>query len=230
MSIRRRCIAACVAFSAAVTVVSPAHANIVAAPIQHSAPGALLTLEPLGTHETGQFEKSAAEIVAYHAASKRLLVVNAQSGKITVLDVAKPEAPKELHSVSGGEGTTINSVAVRHDGLAVATVEPADKTAPGQVIFFDAAGNGEILGTLGVGSLPDMVTITADGAYALVANEGEPADDYSVDPEGSVTVITLPKKVAAATEARTADFIAFEGKLPEGVRVFGPAGTDVQNL
>ncbi|AKK03497.1 choice-of-anchor I family protein [Corynebacterium epidermidicanis] len=230
MTIRNRVLATCVALCTSVAVLAPAHANIVAKPVSVSAPGALLNLEAIGTHETGEFEKSAAEIVAYHAASKRLLVVNALSGKITVLDVSKPEQPTELHTVSAGAGTTVNSVAVRPDGLAVATVEPADKTAAGSVIFFDAAGNGDVFGSVPVGSLPDMVTITEDGAFALVANEGEPAEDYSVDPEGSVSVISLPKKVAAGTEVRTATFTAFEGKLPQGVRVFGPEGTDAQNL
>lgn len=230
MSLARRALAAGVSFSLATSLVLPANANIVASPITHSAPGAKLQLKPVGTHETDTFEQSAAEIVSYHAASKRLLVVNALSGKITVLDVADPSTPKELHAVSGGEGTTINSVAVRADGLAVAAVEPANKTDKGEVIFFDAAGNGTILGRVSVGSLPDMVTITEDGKYALVANEGEPAEDYSVDPDGSVSVIDLPAGVSAPTSARTATFDAFEGTLPEGVRVFGPQGTDVQNL
>lgn len=231
MKIRFGAIATALATSTALVLSTPAHAAIVANPITHIAADATITdIKPIGTHETGQFEQSAAEIVSFHAASKRLMVVNAQSGAITVLDASNPEALTELHTVSAGAGTTVNSVAVREDGLAVATVEPANKTDEGSVIFFDAAGSGEILGQLPVGSLPDMVTISEDGKYALVANEGEPADDYSVDPDGSVSVITLPKTVATATEVRTATFTAFEGNLPEGVRVFGPEGTDVQNL
>jgi hypothetical protein len=58
----------------------------------------------------------------------------------------------------------------------------------------------------------------------VVANEGEPADDYSVDPEGSVSVIDVPRKVRAPGQksVRTADFHRFEHKVPAGVRVFGP--------
>lgn len=231
MKIRFGAIATALATSTALLLATPAQAAIVAQPISKYAADARITeIKPVGTHETGQFEESAAEIVAYHAGSKRLLVVNAQSGKITVLDAANPAQLKELHTISGGAGTTVNSVVVRADGLAVATVEPENKTDKGSVIFFDAAGTGEILGSLEVGSLPDMVTLSEDGRFALVANEGEPAEDYSVDPEGTVSLIALPAGVEAATKIKHVDFKAWEGRLPAGVRVFGPAGTDAQNL
>ncbi|AJE33571.1 alkaline phosphatase [Corynebacterium humireducens NBRC 106098 = DSM 45392] len=238
MSLRRSAVALCAALATSVSLIAPAHAAVVDNPVVHSAPGAALSLAPIGTYETGIFDRSAAEIVTYHAASQRVLTVNAQSGQIDVLDISDPTEPVKVASVDGGPGTTINSVDVRADGLAVATVEPATKTDAGTLLFFDAAAEQPVaLGEVAVGALPDMVTITADGAYALVANEGEPAEDYSVDPEGSVSVVSLPETVTAATDAdvRTADFRAYNapGALPEGVRVFGPEGTEstvAQNL
>ena len=235
MSLRRSAVALCAALATSVSLLAPAHAAIVDDPVVHSAPGAALSLAPIGTYETGIFEGSAAEIVAHHAASQRVLTVNAQSGQIDILDISDPTTPVKVASVDGGAGTTINSVDVRADGLAVATVEPATKTDAGTLLFFDAAAEQPVpLGEVTVGALPDMVTITQDGAYALVANEGEPATDYSVDPEGSVSVVSLPETVTAATDAdvRTADFRAYNapGALPEGVRVFGPEGTVAQNL
>ncbi|WP_396136768.1 choice-of-anchor I domain-containing protein [Corynebacterium sp. Z-1] len=145
--------------------------------------------------------------------------------------MSDPTNPTKIGSVSGGEGTTINSVAVRADGLAVATVEPSTKTDAGELIFFNAGASelaSEPLGRVTVGALPDMITITLDGAHALVANEGEPAADYSVDPEGSVSVAALRSGVEASaqTDVRTADFTAFNAPdaLPEGVHVFGQVG------
>lgn len=215
------------------TFTVPAGAAIVEKPWDKSAKDAAITLTPVGSYETGQYAQSAAEIVTYHAGTKRILTVNAQSGKIDVLDASDPTSLRKVGEVSGGEGTTINSVATRTDGLAAATVEPSTKTEPGSVVFFNVHTL-ETLGFVPVGSLPDMITMTEGGAYALVANEGEPAEDYSVDPEGSISVITLPEDVSAATEVRTAGFAQFnEGNVPEGLRIFGQVGasaTVAQNI
>ncbi len=160
---------------------------------------AALSPAPIGTYETGIFEKSAAEIVAYHAGSRRVLTVNAQSGQVDIIDIADPTTPVKVGSVDAGADTTINSVDVRADGLTVATVEPATKTDVGTLLFFDAAAEQPLpLGEVTVGALPDMVTITEGGSHALVSNEGEPAEDYSVDPEGSISVISLQENNALA--------------------------------
>ncbi|WP_018297054.1 choice-of-anchor I family protein [Corynebacterium lubricantis] len=240
MSIRRRGIAIAAAAATSLALVSvPAHAAIVDNVYEDSVANPSVSLNAIGSYESGVFDASAAEIVAFHADSQRILTVNAQSGQIDVLDASDPTQLSLIGSVSGGEGTTINSVAVREDGLAVATVEPANKTDDGELIFFDAAEAtpGIVLGRVGVGALPDAVTIDDEGTYALVANEGEPAEDYSYDPEGSVSVVELNDDLSASTreQVRTADFQAFnaEGALPEGVHIFGQVGdstTVAQNL
>nr|WP_304503682.1 choice-of-anchor I family protein [Corynebacterium lemuris] len=223
--------------------IAPAQAAIVAEPIEYSAPGAGLSLTPIGAYDSGVFDESAAEIVAYHAGSQRVLTINARSGNIDLLDISDPTRPEKVGEVSAGAGNGINSVAIRADGLAVANVEPEDKTAEGSMLFFDAT-TGEELGTVMLGNngehdaaLPDMVGISADGRYAFSANEGEPAEDYSFDPEGSVSIVALPKSIQAPAQSdvRVADFRAFNapGALPEGVRIFGQVGnstTVAQNL
>ncbi|MGO8608939.1 hypothetical protein ACC848_38910, partial [Rhizobium johnstonii] len=90
---------------------------------------------------------------------------------------------------------------VRGDGLGIIALENPVKTEPGSLIFFDAdAAASSILGKVTVGALPDMVTISKDGTYAVVAGEGEPADDFSVDPEGSVGVVSLPATKTAPAQ------------------------------
>ncbi|MCP2635807.1 bifunctional metallophosphatase/5'-nucleotidase [Microbacterium sp. HD4P20] len=210
----------------ALTPFTAASAAVVPDPIVHSAEDATLSLSPLGTFETGAFDESAAEIVAAHG--DRLFVVNALAGSVDVLDYRDPAAiTKDFTLSSTG---VANSVAVRADGLGVVAFEAAVKTDAGHLVFFDANAAdaaSAVLGTVAVGSLPDMVTISGDGAVAVVANEGEPADDFSIDPEGSVSVVTLPQTVAAPAQdaVRTAAFHAFDDgskTLPADVRVFGP--------
>jgi len=226
---RRAGAVAVTAVAACALAFSPlaAQAAIVPDPISYSADDAAISLAPVGTFETGAFDQSASEIVA--AYGDRLFVVNALAGSVSVLDYSDPSAMvKEFALASAG---VANSVAVRSDGLGVVAFESTTKTDAGHLLFFDARGKdaaSAVLGTVQVGALPDMVTIAPDGKYALVANEGEPADDFSSDPEGSVSIVKLPNKVAAASQkdVKTADFHAYEaggGKtLPAGVRVFGP--------
>lgn len=209
------------------TLTTAAQAAVVPDPITHSADGAALALAPIGTFETGVFDESAAEIVQAHG--DRLFVVNAQAGSVSVLDYSDPAAIAQEFSISS-EGVA-NSVAIRADGLGVIAFEAPVKTDPGHLLFFDAnaaEATSTVLGRVTVGALPDMVSISDDGAYAVVANEGEPADDFSLDPEGSVGVVTLPGAVAAPAQdaVRIADFHDFEEggskSLPADVRVFGP--------
>lgn len=237
----RSATALCAAVVTSLALVTPAHAVVVDEPVTDSAPGAALSVTPIGSHDTGQFDESAAEIVAYHAGTEQLLVVNALSGNIDLLDISDPAAPEKVGEVPAGEGNGINSVTVRSDGLAVANVEPAAKTAEGAMLFFDA-GTGEELGRVMLGgALPDMVGISADGAYAFSANEGEPAEDYSQDPEGSVSVVTLPPvgtvEAPEQGDVRVADFRAWNEDGPrdlhEDIRIFGQVGdstTIAQNL
>ncbi len=195
--------------------------------ISHSAADAALSLSPLGSYETGIFDESGAEIVAYHAATERLFVVNAQAGEVDVLDISEPATPSKLFAIKSTG--VANSVAIRDDGLGVIAFEAPEKTDKGSLVFFDAAAaDGAILGSVTVGALPDMVTLSEDGSVAVVANEGEPSDDFTVDPEGSVGIVDLPDTVAAPSQSavRIADFHDFEAggskTLPADARIFGP--------
>ena len=113
-------------------------------------------------------------------------------------------------------------------GIVAVAIEADPATDPGLVAFYNA-GDLSLLGTVAAGALPDMVTFTPDGSRLLVANEGEPSDDYAIDPEGSVTLIDLRAGVAGAT-ATTVGFADFNAggsraaELPAMVRVFGNFG------
>lgn len=183
---------------------------------------AKVTFVPAGSYVHGGFDESAAEIIAYHPASQRSFVVNAQNKKVDVMtlgDIYKPTLVKSLDVAD--IGSTVNSVAVKGDIVALA-VQADIKTDNGQVILFDA-NTLERISSIEVGALPDMVAFSPDGQYLLAANEGEPDDDYRVDPEGSVSIINIvdPKRPIIAT----ATFQAFNSQkqnlIDAGVRIFG---------
>ncbi|MFL1406698.1 choice-of-anchor I family protein [Marinobacter sp. M1N3S26] len=191
-----------------------------------------LSLEPIGQHQTGVFDESAAEVVAHDPRNQRIFKVNAAATTVDVLDINDPTNPTLMSTIDASAlGASANSVAV-HKGLVAVAIEAEDKQAPGLVAFYDAVDL-SLINTVTVGALPDMVTFTPNGRYALVANEGEPNDDYTVDPEGSVSVIDL-RHGATNASVRTADFTRFNGMEDElrarGVRLFGPNASTAQDL
>lgn len=203
-----------------------------------------ISIAPVGSIAAGSFLASAAEIAAHDPATQRLFVVNAQAARIDVVSIANPAAPTLVGVIEvAAYGAVANSVAVR-DGIIAVAVEAAVKSDPGKVVFFDSAL--QFVSLVTVGALPDMLTFAPDGKSVLVANEGEPEEDYSADPEGSVSIINLAGGVAGLTQDHvlTAGFGAFngmsraslfngtgsEGAAKPAIRVFGPESTVAQNL
>ena len=64
-----------------------------------------------------------------------------------------------------------------------------------QIISLDKDGK-ELAKPVTVRALPDMLTFSPDGKLLLVAGEGEPNTDYSVDPEGTMSIINVAKALA----------------------------------
>ncbi|QUY36442.1 choice-of-anchor I family protein [Acinetobacter junii] len=192
-----------------------------------------IKLSVLGHYKTNIFAESAAEIPAYDAASKRLFVVNAQKGLVDVLDASKPEQPVHIAELSARDylaDSEVNSVAVQNGIVAIA-VQAKNKTDAGLVVFFNAKDL-SFMSKVAVGSLPDMLTFSPNGKTVLVANEAEPNDDYSIDPEGSVSIIDIQD--IKQPKASIADFRAWNSQkadlMAKGVRIFGPNATVAQDL
>ncbi|GGO74844.1 choice-of-anchor I family protein [Bowmanella pacifica] len=182
-----------------------------------------LNIEVVGRFNTGIYGKSAAEIVQFHAASKAAFAINAADNQIEVISLASlptaavgsPVTDNSLSStaftfpdsvsVKNTTGTAVslplgeaNSIAIYNDLLAIA-VAGKEKTATGAVLFYslDGTGQGSFIKAVAAGALPDMLTFTPDGSKVLVANEGEPDTNYNLDPEGSISVISLTEGIPA---------------------------------
>jgi 2',3'-cyclic-nucleotide 2'-phosphodiesterase/3'-nucleotidase/5'-nucleotidase len=232
----------CAALVAALVVAASPAAAVFSAPGDPP-----FALRPIGTFHAGAFASGAAEIAAWDPATKRLYSLNNDGGpSIDVISIADPGAPIGVGSIDlAPYGAVVNSVAVKggvklthgETGTVVAAaVQPADRTMPGKVVFFDTAG--AFLREVGVGALPDMLTFTPDGRKVLVANEGEPNDAYTVDPEGTVSVINLRvgiKRIGRVNvhTLRFNDFNAGRGRhdeLDPRIRIFGPNASVAQDL
>ncbi|QBF33372.1 choice-of-anchor I family protein [Thalassococcus sp. S3] len=143
------------------------------------------------------------EIVIYE--NGKAFVTNGEEDRVDVFDVATGQLDRsiDLSGISAFDG--VQSVAVANGIVAVAVSrdDGDDSNAENGVIaFFDVQGNS--LGEVTVGNLPDSVAFTPDGAKVIVANEGEPIDE-TLDPAGSISIIDISGGVAGAT-AVTLDF------------------------
>lgn len=199
-------------------------------PIEMPTNDGLLT-NLIGHYSTGIFDESAAEIVAHDPSTQVLMYTNAANNSLDVLDIANPATPTLSQSIDlSPYGGGINSVSI-YNGIAATAIEAETKQDSGSVVFFSTEG--EYLGQVKVGALPDMVTFSHDGQYVLVANEGEPNDEYTIDPEGSVSIIDMKNGVDGAS-VRTVSFSGYNDQIAilrdKGIRIYGPNATVAQDL
>jgi hypothetical protein len=193
--------------------------------------GVPTSLSVLDSYATGIFDDGAAEIGTFDPTTDRLFVVNGANAAIDVLDLSDPNNISLLFSIDiSAYGDNVNSVAY-NNGYIAAAVQADPKTYNGSAVFFDT--NGTFVSQVTVGALPDMLTFTPDGSKLVVANEGEPNDDVTVDPEGSVSIVDLTGGIAGLSngDVTTADFTAFNGAmLDPSIRIFTPGNTVAQDL
>lgn len=219
-----------------------------------------LSADLVGRYQSGVYGLSAAEIVDYHPASQSAFVVNAQSGKVDVVDLSMltqapvyAEAGYSLNNlskktdlnISVDTGLTllgaVNSVSVSGNLLAAA-VERADAlgnaTQGNGIVAFYRLSDSELpqyLSFVDVGALPDNVVFSPDGSMLLVANEGEPNSAYDIDPEGSIALIAITNGVPATT-ATLIGFNDFNvggsrnAELSPLIKINGPGASVAQDL
>ncbi len=177
------------------------------------------------TATDGQGGRGVAEIVKYDKVTKKAFVVNGvdtnisidivdltglQKDSTSVLELTTSESIKisDIPDLGSFTVADITCIDIHPSGEYFAVSLPnADKTKKGKVAFFNI--DKEYKGNVDVGFLPDNLAFTPDGNNLLVANEGEPNDDY-VDPAGSVSVIDLSSGVESITQGLVTD-VGFNG-------------------
>lgn len=178
-----------------------------------------LSFSKIGSFTNGD-DEAYAEISAFDPITKKLFIANSEENEVSVLDLTDATNPVKLSSITLTANP--NSVAV-HNGVLAVAVENDDKQANGTIETYNTDTQASVQ-SYTTGALPDMVTFSPDGKYLISANEGEPNDDYDVDPEGSITIVEIATGVVTQ--------VAFTGLTNPGndFRVFGPGATLEQDV
>ncbi|MFA5257187.1 MAG: choice-of-anchor I family protein [Opitutales bacterium] len=167
------------------------------------------------------------------------LLATAETG-VEIVNISDPAAPVQqalinFEGVFASPQSVANVSSVAADplgrGFAAAALIGSDDTgAPGKVVVFNTS-TGAVMNSFDVGFHPDCVAFSDDGAYVMVANEGE--WNTTANTPGSVSVISIGADTAldavallSASASATYDFSAgnlAEGVSLEGLRVSDPA-------
>lgn len=180
-------------------------------------PPTAVTLNFLGRFSTGQFDAGASGSLSWYGEGKQVLVANRAANKVDVLSLSTPASPQRTAQIdaSGDAATALGHAMGKVSAVAIfdafGTVTDKDRfavtvlgvavDAPGAVAIYKASDR-SLVTVLATGVGPGSVTFSVDGQFVITADEGEPAADYSVDPEGSISVVNLtPTPTAPATTA-----------------------------
>lgn len=148
-----------------------------------------IELNYLGFFDPSGNNNSSTEIVVHDPATQRLFTISSLTDVFDIIDFSNPTTPNVIKTVNMLPYGGITSVAVKNGIIAVASPNGTNAQENGSVVFFDIDGN--FLKQVTVGVLPDMVAFTPDGTKVMTANEGEPNDAYTIDPEGSISIIDI---------------------------------------
>ena len=171
--------------------------NDKAAPV----PSNQISLNYIGSFDPSGNSSSSTEIVVHDAATQRLFTISSLTDVFDIINFSNPTTPTVIQTVNMAPYGGITSIAVKNGIIAVASPNGTNPQGNGSVVFFDI--NGVFLKQLNVGVLPDMITFSPDGTKVMTANEGEPNDAYTVDPEGSISIIDVPTLTVAGIQALT---------------------------
>ncbi|MEZ5338074.1 MAG: choice-of-anchor I family protein [bacterium] len=180
------------------------------------------SVDYLATFDTGLGE-GAAEIISYDPDTRRVFLTNAGAKSVSVVDLSDPGSPVDSGSSIDTSAYGSPTSCVAKHGIVAVSIANDTKTDAGVCNIYDAATLA-LLSSNPTGALPDNVVLTPDSRLLLTANEGEPNDDYTIDPEGSITVIDISGGTASPLVTQipltglNAEQAAHEAA---GVRVFG---------
>ncbi len=192
-----------------------------------------LAMTLLSSYSNGATGTNSAEIVTFDPEVDRMYIANSIGAKLDIVNFANPSNPILISSVAMAPYGNINSV-VAHDSIIALAVENSNPQLNGSVVILDY--NGNFLKQVTVGAMPDMITFNKNYTKILTANEGEPNATYTVDPEGSVSIIDISGGISSLTQANvtTLGLTAYNTQsstlIAQGIRLFSTSATIAQDL
>lgn len=162
------------------------------------APSGQIQLNYIGSFDPSGNNNSSTEIVVHDPATQKLFTISSLTDVFDIIDFSTPTSLSVVRTVNMAPYGGITSIAVKNGIIATASPN-ADPQQNGSVVFFDI--NGNFLKQVTVGALPDMVTFSPDGTKVITANEGEPNDAYTVDPEGTISIIDISGGIGNLTQS-----------------------------
>jgi len=189
------------------------------------------------------YNMGAAKVVAAESTNKRLFVVNGQNKAVDILDITTPLSPVlaspaslDLNAAATAAGVSIGeptwvTIGGAYVAVTLNNINPQSKGIVAVYLLSDLS----LVTTFEVGAAPKMAIFDLVLNRIVVANEGVPSDDYSVDPEGSVSIIDI----SSGVESGVVNNIGFSdfnlggsrsAELPAAVRIRGPNASVAQDL
>ncbi len=179
---------------------------------QAPVPSNQISLHYIGSFDPSGNNSSSTEIVVHDPATQRLFTISSLTDVFDIISFSNPSSPSVISTINMAPYGGITSIAVKN-GIVAAASPNTNPQQNGSVVFFDI--NGNFLKQVSVGALPDMITFSPDGTKVMTANEGEPNDAYTVDPEGSISIIDISGGIANLTQSNvtTLNFNAFDSQV-----------------
>lgn len=175
-------------------------------------PSGQIQLNYVGSFDPSGNNNSSTEIVVHDPSTQRLFTISSITDVFDIIDFSNPATPSVIKTVNMAAYGGITSIAVKN-GIIAAASPNTDPQQNGSVVFFDI--NGNFLKQVTVGALPDMITFTPDGTKVVTANEGEPNDAYTVDPEGTISIIDISGGIGSLNQSNVAtiNFNNFDSQI-----------------
>jgi len=175
-------------------------------------PSHQIQLNYIGSFDPSGNNSSSTEIVVHDPSTQRLFTISSLTDVFDIIDFTNPNTPTVINTINMAPYGGITSIAVKN-GIIAAASPNTNPQENGSVVFFDI--NGNFLKQVTVGALPDMVAFSPNGTKVLTANEGEPNDAYTIDPEGTISIIDISGGINSLSQnnVTTLNFNAFDSQV-----------------